>query len=292
MSFPVFEKYLAILSQSPQVGTSIWLDARGRAQGKYFNCTLTSAYQPIYKLSTRRVIGYEAYARSSSKENAGPSLWKLLDHAANDDESVELDRLCRMLHAINFFRQPEAGESDLYLSVHDRLLTAVSTNHGMAFRRILEGLGLPIGKIVLQLPPVKEHQGWLLNHVADNYRRNGFRLAVNVSNAAEALNLLQRVRPDVIKIDARKVSLQDHDALAALKLLDDAQSLGIQVIFKRIEGAKALDGLQHFSKISGKEMCVQGHLLGLPNTSLRELDLSCLSAEARAAPDWATGCLG
>ncbi len=29
-----------------------------------------------------------------SKADEGLSLWRLLDHAASDDESVELDRLC------------------------------------------------------------------------------------------------------------------------------------------------------------------------------------------------------
>ena len=105
----------------------------------------------------------------------GLSLWRLLDHAASDDESVELDRLCRMLHAINFFRQNEAEQADLYLNVHDRLLSAVSSNHGHAFQRILDALGLPIERIVLQLPTVTTNQSWLLNYVADNYRRNGFR---------------------------------------------------------------------------------------------------------------------
>jgi hypothetical protein len=48
-----------------------------------------------------------------------------------------------MLHAINFFRQ--AGQARrLYLNVHDRLLSAVSSNHGHAFRRILDALELPL----------------------------------------------------------------------------------------------------------------------------------------------------
>jgi EAL domain-containing protein (putative c-di-GMP-specific phosphodiesterase class I) len=280
MSFPVLDKYLAILSQTPQAGTSVWLDAQGRAEGKYFNCTLTSAFQPIRELNTRRIVGHEAYARSTSVESVGLSLWKILDHAANDDESVELDRLCRMLHAINFFRQTEAGGVDLYLSVHGRLLEAVSTNHGMAFRRILEGLGLPLGKVVLQLPEVKASQGWLLSHVTDNYRHNGFRFAVNVNDAAQALQLPQRVRPDVIKIDARLVA-QDDNLLATLRLLEDGQRLGMQIIFKHVENEKVFRCLQQVGRLSGVELLVQGYLLDAPHPSLRATeDASPINAEA------------
>ncbi|HEY8100904.1 MAG TPA: EAL domain-containing protein [Burkholderiaceae bacterium] len=264
MSFPVLNKYLAILSHTPGNETSVWLDAQGRAQGKYFNCTLTSVFQPIRVLDSTQIIGYEAFARSYSENDAGLSLWKILDHAASDDESVELDRLCRMLHAINFFRQPEAVDADLYLAVHDRLLAAVSTNHGIAFRRILEGLGLPINKIVLQLPAVTEHQGWLLSYVADNYRRNGFRFAVNVSNAAEALALLTRIRPDVIKVDAREIV----PMAANLKLLEVAQQRGIQVIFKRLETLKALEALRHLNESDGQAIYTQGHLWDIPDPSL------------------------
>lgn len=76
----------------------------------------------------------------------------------SDDESMELDRLCRTLHAMIFFRQEAAETADLYLSVHDRLPSAVSSNHGYAFRRIFSALELTIRQIALQLPPVSSGQ--------------------------------------------------------------------------------------------------------------------------------------
>jgi EAL domain-containing protein (putative c-di-GMP-specific phosphodiesterase class I) len=281
MSFPVLNKYLAILEHSPPAGTSVWLDAQGRAQGKYFNCTLTSAFQPIRILDpvdSVQTIGYEAFARSYSENDAGLSLWKILDHAASDDESVELDRLCRMLHAINFFRQPSAADADLHLAVHNRLLNAVSSNHGIAFRRILEGLGLPHNKIILQLPAVTPHQGWLLSYVADNYRRNGFRFAVNVANAVEALGLLERVRPDVIKVDAREIV----DMAANLKLLEVAQQRGIKIVFKRVDGARALEVLQHLRQTSGQLIHAQGYLWDIPDPSLSDVIAPRMAIDASA----------
>jgi len=266
MAFPALQDYLTRLPHATEAGTRVWIDGDGRAQGRYFNCRLTSAFQPIRELDSARISGFEAFVRSYAEQSSGLSIWKLLDHAANDEESVELDRLCRMLHAINFYRQPEAVQADLYLSVHDRLLTAVSGNHGMAFRRILSGLGLPIDKIVLQLPAVTPNQRWLLNYVTDNYRLNGFRFAINVSHAGEALALLERVKPDVIKLDAREIA----DVALARKLLQQAHDAGIRLVFKRLESERVLELLRQLSIETGYGIYAQGHLLAAPGPVLGE----------------------
>lgn len=266
MSFPVLNQYLARLSDQSTASTSIRLDAQGRALGRFFNCTMTSAFQPVRDLGRGGVVAYEGLARSVSADDEGLSLWKLLDHAASDDESVELDRLCRMLHAINFFRQEDGGDADLYLNVHDRLLSAVSSNHGYAFQRILDALGLPIGRIVLLLPPVTAQQGWLLNYVADNYRRNGFRFAVSAGSAREGLHLLERVRPDVVRLDARH--LQDEEGIVALLAQGARQNAG--VVFKRLETRESLLALQRIGEAAGVPLLAQGYLLDAPRTLLRD----------------------
>ncbi|HYD60762.1 MAG TPA: EAL domain-containing protein [Noviherbaspirillum sp.] len=262
------EQYLVHLYSTTQAGTRVWADAEGRATGRYFNSTLTSAFQPVRVLGTDRIVGYEgfarSYSRSSSDSDQGLCLWKLLDHAANDDESVELDRLCRMLHSINFFRQPESAGSDLYLSVHARLLAAVDGNHGTAFSRILKLLDLPKERVVLQLPVIVEHQGWLANYVADNYRRNGFRIAVNAVDSLEALALVDHVRPEVVKVDTRQTV---HDG-PALRLLDKCAARNVRVIFKRVEHADTLDALNRIAAVSGLPIHAQGFLWDLPNASI------------------------
>jgi len=266
MTYPVLQQYLDRLSHSTGAGSSIWLDAEGRAQGRFFNCTMSSAFQPMRRVEDGEVVAYEGLARSVSAADEGLSLWRLLDHAASDDESVELDRLCRMLHAINFFRQPEQAGADLYLNVHDRLLSAVGSNHGHAFRRILDALELPLARVVLQLPPTSAQQGWLLSYVADNYRRNGFRFAVHAASPAEARHLLERVRPAAIKLDARQLS--DEAGLAAL--LAQARGTEARIVFKRLESAQALDTLRRLGAQADTQPLAQGYLLDAPRAALRE----------------------
>ncbi|MDL2355713.1 MAG: EAL domain-containing protein [Pseudomonadota bacterium] len=254
MPFPALDDYLQRLSAPAGAPGSIWLNADGQAEGSFFSCVLSSAFEPIRTLGGAGPAGFEGLARGVAAADAGLSLWRLLDHAASDDESVELDRLCRMLHAINFFRQAEAAGADLYLSVHDRLLSAVSSNHGYAFRRILAALGLPREQIVLQLPPVSTARRWLLNYVADNYRRNGFRLALNVGTVGEAADVLGQVRPAAIKIDARAL----HDGEEVESLLRLTQAGAARLIVKRVDSPASLAMLEQASANTGVPVSVQG----------------------------------
>lgn len=263
MPSPATNNYLDRLPRSAAPGQRIWLGQDGSARGQYFNCTLTSVFQPVREIDSTRIVAYEAFIRSYSKTDGGLSVWKLLEQAASDDESVELDRLCRMLHVLNFHRQAEAAGADLYLSVHDRLLAAVGSNHGMVFRRVLDNLGLPAEKIVLQLPQSTPNQGWLLDYVADNYRRNRFRVAVNVANAADGLQLLERVRPDAIKLDGREIT--DPDGVEAL--LRKCRTLGVELLFKRVESEMVVDVLAGMPA-DGRPILAQGHAWDLPKAAL------------------------
>ncbi|MBB3221460.1 EAL domain-containing protein [Pseudoduganella umbonata] len=267
MSFPILQQYLARLADPAEVArspSSLWLDVAGRAHGRFFNCTMTSVFHPVRELDSGTAVACEGLARGMSAEDEGLSLWRLLENAASDDESVELDRLCRMLHAINFFRQPDCERLDLHLNVHGRLLSAVSSNHGHAFRRILDALGLPLARIVLQLPATTPQQGWLLGYVADNYRRNGFRFAVQAGSPQEGLALLERVRPDVIRCDARIA--RDWEGMA--RLLSAAAARNTRVLFHHAEGAAALAALNGIAELAGVQPLAQGHALDMPRAVL------------------------
>lgn len=264
MSYPALIAYLARLSDPAGSPASLWLNSQGQAEGRFFNCTLTSAFQPVRDVASGALRAWEAVARNADPADAGPSLWRQLDHAASDDESVELDRLCRMLHAINFFRQEEGGDADLYLSVHDRLLSAVSINHGHAFRRILDALGLPVSRVVLQLPAVSANQRWLLGYVTDNYKRNGFRMALNLPEPGRAAELLTQVRPAALRIDADRVG--DDDTLA--RLLTEVDRHGVQLIVRKVQTLDALSRLIRVSHALGLPVHAQGWALDTAQASL------------------------
>ncbi len=262
MHYPTLQHYLSRL-QSALSNSQLWLDEQGRARGRYFNASLTTAFQAIRSGQDQQVIAYEAYARSFDPTDQGLNVWRLLEFVANDEESVELDRLCRLLHTMNFYRQSGVRQLDLYLSVHSRLLAAIEGNHGMAFRRILDVLKLPHQHIILQMPAATASQRWVLAHVVENYRHNGFRVGVNAANLEQAIDLLQRVRPDAIKIDiyaANRPELQ-------ISLLEQAERAQCQVIFKRIEQQEKFEALQN-SHGTASPYLVQGFLFDIPAAEL------------------------
>jgi EAL domain-containing protein (putative c-di-GMP-specific phosphodiesterase class I) len=79
MRFPVLDDYLRHLSTATGEQHRIWLNAQGQAQGSYFNCALTSVFQPVRRPGTGEVVGYEAFVRSSSEDDAALSIWRLLE---------------------------------------------------------------------------------------------------------------------------------------------------------------------------------------------------------------------
>lgn len=159
---------------------------------------------------------------------------------------------------------------------HDRLLSAVSSNHGQAFQRILDALGLPIERIVLQLPAVTPKQGWLLNYVADNYRRNGFRLDIHVASVHEATGMLERLHPHAFKLDAGNLS--DEQAVASFVTVCHAAK--IRVVFKRLDTPAAL---RRVAAATGLPTVAQGYLLDKPLTALAQAkrDVAASAAASR-----------
>jgi len=228
MSYPALHAYLERLATGESPSSSLRLSGAGEVQGHIFNCWLGSAFHPIRELGSGRISGYAGRVRGVAEEDRGLPIWSYLDGAASDDESVALDRLCRTLHAINFFHNGELSAHTLHLNVHDRLLSAVSSNHGMAFRRILDSLELPLEKIVLQLPAVNARQNWMLNYVADNYRRNGFRISVKVATALQLPSVLGHARVDAVRIGG----LQGASTAELTQVLAQAAALDVEVLVK------------------------------------------------------------
>jgi EAL domain-containing protein (putative c-di-GMP-specific phosphodiesterase class I) len=277
-AYPALEQYLARLHARDGVDavTRLRLDGAGRALGTYFQTTLTSVFQPVRLADSGSIVGYEGFARSYTGTGIGLSVWKLLEATASDEESVELDRLCRMLHAINFYRQ--AGKTDvvggastgfdpdldLYLNVHGGLLAAVGSNHGMAFRRILNLLELPHEKIVLQIPVAIGGQGWLLDYVLNNYRLNGFRLAVAAVDATAALALIDTIQADIIKINGAQ--LRDEDSVT--RLLLTAARRKIRIAFKCVESPAVADRLRWLADQTGQAVYIQGYFRDRPSDLL------------------------
>lgn len=231
-------RYLAGLPGMPESGKLLWRDDSGQVQGQYFQCSLTSAFEPLISLGNREVVAHEGSVRTYAADGIGLAAWKLFAMAADDESLVALDRLSRLVHAINYFSCD--GGHKLVLNVHNRLLVAVADDHGAAFRRALESLGLPLDRFVIQVPASANDDLPLLLHVVGNYRRNGFAVSLQASDPAEAGALMAHALPTWLKLDMRRTWTDRQ--LAGLRA--SAASAGVTLIGRRVESEESIERLQ------------------------------------------------
>ena len=148
----------------------------GFIMGHFFNCSLSSVFQPVFDAKTRSVAGHAAYIRSAMNEENPLSPWKVLSLGEGDAPLVRFDRLCRAVHVLNYF-SGSSRDANLFVTVQPRLLEAVKDDHGRAFKRILDIIGAETSRVVIEIPAEVNRNWKLLKHVISNYRSHGQRQA-------------------------------------------------------------------------------------------------------------------
>lgn len=235
-------------------GMSLHRQEGGLVVARFFGAELTSVFQPVVEPVSGKRVGYEAFVRCHARGDAALSPWSLFSLVADDETLVELDRLCRILHVLN---DPRAHEGELlFLNVHGRLLAAVSEDHGRFFHRVLQALGKRPCSIVIETPESACREPDLLSFVFTNYRLNGFQVAANVTSVEEAGVVLDRVRPEFMKADARHVSTAP--ARTALHARVRGQG-GTRLLFTRVASVGEVLALRALP-----DVLVQGYALGGP----------------------------
>jgi EAL domain-containing protein (putative c-di-GMP-specific phosphodiesterase class I) len=262
--FAKLRAYVARLPRTSHDGSRLWQSGNGEILGQYQGHVLSSVFAPVRERERNKRVGYEGITLCRSESDHTSTTWHALEQAASDDESVELDRLCRLLHLLNFYRQDAALGSELYLSVHQRLLHAVSSNHGTHFRKVIESLDVPARHVHVQLPPSSPDQCLLISYVADNYRRNRFGVLASAVDAQDGLFLLERVRPHAVVLGGGACKQTE----AAQALLELCHQLGVKLMFKELDDQDSLEAVRALQAQPGQIVLVQGKALDRAGASL------------------------
>lgn len=200
--------------------------------GDWYGCHLSSVFQPIVDGASGKTVAHEAFVRCLGAGRLELSPWGLFSGHATDQQIVALDRLCRIIHTLNF-SQADPVETPLFLNVHGRLLATVEDRHGYVFRNLLDAIDFPAERIVIETPLEASHQPGLLAFVLNNFRANGFRVAVNAASVAQAQRIAERITPDFIKVAADHLG-HPHDSLSQQRWLR-AIAAGTQTVITRVE---------------------------------------------------------
>lgn len=200
-----------------------------------------SLFQPIVRLSERRILGYEALSRgpSNSPLHSPINLFAVARHAGR---LTELEIACRESACRRFSQQKLEGK--LFLNVSPESLLEPQYQSGLTLR-LLQNLGIPASQVVIELTeqtPTDDFQ--LLYNALHHYRDMGFSIALDDLGAGySSLRLWSELRPDYVKIDRHFIDGIHLDAVKREfvgSILQIAKASRAQVIAEGIELAEEL----------------------------------------------------
>ena len=232
---------------------------------------LTSLFQPIVRVADlaesagtaagEPPFAHEALLRGVGHDGGlvGP---ERLFHAARDrDLLFQLDLAARQTSIREFVRH--GGTTRLFVnftptSIYDPAFCLRSTVG------LVRETGLAPERIVFEV--IESEQVRDLDHlesILKVYRASGFQVALDDLGAGySSLNLMNRLRPDFVKLDkelTRGVDADPYKAVIAEKLLELARKLGIRSVAEGVETAAELAWLREH----GADFA-QGYHLGRP----------------------------
>lgn len=219
------------------------------------------AYQPIVSYSERRVIGYEALARTEDATLSSPLL--LIEAAEKLGRLVELGRRLRGLVAASMDAVP--AEAKIFINVHPRdfddgdLSSPTAPLARSASRVVLEVTERASLEAIADVP-----------HHVQTLRSMGYRIAIDDLGAGHAgLNTFARLEPDVAKLDMGLVRNVDSDSTkqkVVRSMASLCRELGILVVTEGVETVGERDALL-------KAGCdtQQGFLFGRPSRSIERV---------------------
>lgn len=234
------------------------------AIGCYDGLRLYSVFQPILYATDMKPFAYEALlrVRSLTGELIGPQ--DLFKRTEVSEEILYLDRLCRVIHSINFFTQNPDRKLTLFLNVDGRhLLNVANGGHGRTFQALLEFCGIRPQQVVLEIVESLVADSTHLIEALESYQKLGYRIAIDDFGSRESnFDRLWNLSPDIVKLDRSLVSQSVVNSRARRvlpKLVDIIHELGATVVCEGIE-----DDEQHAMAVDAGTDLLQGYYYARP----------------------------
>ena len=240
--------------------TPLSISDNGAVAARFYRSTITSGFQPLLRARDRAGAGHHALLRVVAPGGESVAPWRLFAQAGDDQALIGLDRLCRTVHALNYFASLR-DDGLLFLNVERRLLTGVAADHGAWFEAVLALIGAPASRVVIVMPPEAVDNPVAFVRAAISYRVRGYRVLVPVRSLGEA------DLSHVFLADPHYVSIDTPEALegpAARRFLQSLAQRGTHLV------ARGIDGPAHeeLARAAGIEL-LQGFRLGGPDAANR-----------------------
>ena len=167
----------------------------GRVFASYGDLSLESRFVPLLDFRSGEVRGHEgvlAATRAGSPGAVAPG--EVYARPTRGAGVVQLDRLIRTLHALNYLLQPQRGM--LLVGVHPG--AAGAPDWGLACDDILAPCRLLPQRLVLEIG--SEPMGRQSRRAQRHSRARGYGIAVSLAGAGQGRGRLRELRPDLVKV--------------------------------------------------------------------------------------------
>lgn len=238
----------------------------GCIAGAFRDFTVASAFQPIFSLSHRNPVGYEALCRPSNAEGTPVSPLALFGQVKEESDNVLLDRLCRAVHVQNF--ASFSDKSWIFLNVNP-LVTVLGKSYGSFFKEMLEHNGILPGQVVVEILEKGIHDESILSAAVNYYKNLGCLIAIDDFGASHSnFDRVWNIRPDIVKFD-RSIIVQAESNPVVRKALPSLvgliQELGCIALMEGVETEQ-----QALIAIDSNVDLVQGYYFGHPSAMLAD----------------------
>jgi EAL domain-containing protein (putative c-di-GMP-specific phosphodiesterase class I) len=194
-------------------------------------------FQPVVCLSTKRIVGFEAFSRggAAGAGAVGPAV--LFHDALSPELKLGMDQLCREKSLSQYKSIHDSHREKLFfLNVNPDILEQGERSE--MIRAQVAGLNIDPASVVIELPLSRVIVGFIEEFVR-LYREFGFKVCLDNCGVDDPFCLaISRIKPDFIKINRSffaKASLKDYSA----RLLEDMQEVadryGAMVIGQGVE---------------------------------------------------------
>jgi len=233
--------------------------------GAFKDYTLASAFQPIFSLSHRNPVGYEALCRASAADGSAVPPLTLFGQPYGESDAVLLDRLCRAVHVQNFAACADK-QSWIFLNVNP-LVTVVGKNYGSFFSEMLAHHGIAPSQVVIEILEQNIRDEAILSAAVNYYKELGCLVAIDDFGASHSnFDRVWHIRPDIVKFD-RSIIVQAEADRVVRKALPSLVSL-----IQELDCIALMEGVeteqQALIAIDSNVDLVQGYYFGHPQAAL------------------------
>jgi len=218
----------------------------GRVEGWHGEARLATVFQHVRRSAAPGTsLGREAGLRTYVDHNSPRAAIETFS-ALYGASVINLDRLCRAIHLLNFL--PEATPEELlFVEVNPRHIVSVKRQHGVFFEQLLRHCGMQPERVVIVAPflSLAGARPPLIDGLR-NYRERGYRLGIKLDLAAALQNgpgLLFRLFPDFVRLERGFLGVLDS-ATPRLKrdrahaLIDAAHRFDSRIILEDVQTAE------------------------------------------------------